>query len=1848
MNDKTTYRMTTLDYTKRHHLNLIPGFILMVILLLGSTGLYAQQGNASNFSIYGDLYSGYPTPQSTYSDDWFQGWITITDPSTGVSTRVRTAGNGMIDESQATKFYDSTYAKRNNAFTARSPYDQYKELNGFLLYDAVYGRDHVNFGSATGGRDKSAFKGSSGKYTDPPSSAWDLGTDETISGSFDLVDVYAHLRRQGVTVGSNMWLMLGASTFDVTGEHYVDFELYASPIALNADKSKFINSGPANKGGHTPWTFDASGNVTASGDMLAGFKFYNNFVDDVELKIWVSKNTYDNINPVNFNFINFDAGNQNHGYATIEMITSDVKSSAVGLSGVKGPPWGTFRNGPGDPYVTTYAYGSFAEVGINLSTLGLDPSLSTGNPCDAPFTKLLVKSKSSNSLNATLKDFAGPYNFLGSSVVDTQIAKSKPAFNCTVNSIDLSPKNPQSGSYYYWSTVDGEFSNGTKMVVGENATATMPGTYRLAAAPLEGCTESFDEIRIYAEPCANDDTVKTPQNKSIIIDVLANDEDLDGDLDPTSVTKASLEQAKNGTVVINPSTGSISYTPDPNFYGVDYFQYKVFDETPNGTPHHGPYSDIALVTVYVQKDTDGDEVADVDDLDDDNDGIPDTMEFQCAPKPNLILNPDFESPNITSSGLDGGPSDVVPTYRVWKGEDTNIPNWISADNATHYLELWQNDYDNSNEIDEGYGAASGTQFVEVTASSPLGLYQDFITNPGDVLRVSFAHRNRSGENDIIDVLMGPPGSATLQTRKTSDPDFKWKEHVGYYTVPENQTRTRIWFRSNFGSNFIDNVQVTVVDACYDFDGDHIPNHLDLDSDNDGIPDVREAGLIDTNNDGLVDTNDYGNNGLANNVETSPDSGIINYTILNTDAATDVDPGFNLYDFLDLDSDNDGLSDTTEAFSNNPSYNDYKSDGKIDGFVDTNRNGWHDAIDDETTFPGPVNSDYDALPDYRDLDSDGDGIPDTREANFDAPDTDFDGIVGTGIPADDNANGLANSNDIYFADNVIGGTGFNNDFDNDGLANHLDIDSDNDGIVDNTEGQGTFSYIAPDFEDTDGDGIDDAYDVNNGGSGIGKINTDSDTYPDYLDPNTDDDGEWDLVENHFNNGPNDQPSDVALDVNNNVTGNGRPDGMVDPGTDADGDGLADIFENVSGTNNQDNSTNGGQNAMTQPDLEFPGNDRDWREIVRNDIDNDGISDLNDLDDDNDGILDIVEGGGDADGDGVPFYLDENDNDDTILASNEPNILNDIDGDGLQNSFDLDSDGDGIPDHIEASSLLKNKDQDGNGMPGTGLLTSAEVDAQGVPLLVTNTSPYDYGRYGVDPLDTDGDGYYDFMDLDSDNDGISDVIEAGGIDTDGNGKFGTGNGSDVDVDGLNDALDTVSNNDNPDTNFNELGIPMSGTPLTLDSNGAHRVKDSDNDSIPDNLDLDSDNDTVPDNIEAQTTVGYVPFTATDTDKDGIVDNYDINQSANIIPVDTDGDGTPDYLDLDSDNEGQPDIVESNFDSYPHTGGRTDASVGINGLDDSFDGPAGDTYTDPNGKHDDSQTDNFPDNDADVLAGGDVDFRDDSFNDFDKDGIADSIDLDDDNDGILDTTESSNAYPPGISRDPLDDDDSDGIPNYMDEDFCPGGLNIHGICSGFDTDGDGFPNHLDLDSDDDGCSDAIEATATTEPTTEFQFPADKVGEYGIPDAVENPSNNRDINYTVKQTYSSTYDFLDNEVFVACKADLSIDKVANKSSVIIGEEVIFTITLTNSGPFSVSKVKVKDELPEGLIYISNNPSAGEYDNVTGIWDLTGVLLGPDAHEETLEITAKIGPNCETIINTAEVLYSERVDPDSIPNNNK
>jgi len=77
-----------------------------------------------------------------------------------------------------------------------------------------------------------------------------------------------------------------------------------------------------------------------------------------------------------------------------------------------------------------------------------------------------------------------------------------------------------------------------------------------------------------APPTAVDDSVTTNEETPVTFDVLTNDSDVDGNLNPASVTVVS--SPSNGALVHN-GNGSFTYTPAAGFSGVDSFVYEVCD-----------------------------------------------------------------------------------------------------------------------------------------------------------------------------------------------------------------------------------------------------------------------------------------------------------------------------------------------------------------------------------------------------------------------------------------------------------------------------------------------------------------------------------------------------------------------------------------------------------------------------------------------------------------------------------------------------------------------------------------------------------------------------------------------------------------------------------------------------------------------------------------------------------------------------------------------------------------------------------------------------------------------------------------------------------------------------------------------------------------------------------------------------------------------------------------------------------------------------------------------------------------------------------------------------------------------
>ena len=147
------------------------------------------------------------------------------------------------------------------------------------------------------------------------------------------------------------------------------------------------------------------------------------------------------------------------------------------------------------------------------------------------------------------------------------------------------------------------------------------------------------------------------------------------------------------------------------------------------------------------------------------------------------------------------------------------------------------------------------------------------------------------------------------------------------------------------------------------DGDSKPNPYDLDSDGDGITDVKEAQFTDANWDGWVD------GAINTNGRNTSLAALGSLTIPNTDGVGRANP-------YDIDSDDDGIPDNVEGLTT--------IGYLLPAAVDTDGDGIDNSYDNYNGFGGDgihvVNTDGDLLPDYLDADTDGDGLIDRIEGN----------------------------------------------------------------------------------------------------------------------------------------------------------------------------------------------------------------------------------------------------------------------------------------------------------------------------------------------------------------------------------------------------------------------------------------------------------------------------------------------------------------------------------------------------------------------------------------------------------------------------------------------------------------------------------------------------------------------------------------------------------------------------------------------------------------------------------------------------------------------------------------------------
>ncbi|MCL1099675.1 thrombospondin type 3 repeat-containing protein, partial [Shewanella gelidii] len=563
------------------------------------------------------------------------------------------------------------------------------------------------------------------------------------------------------------------------------------------------------------------------------------------------------------------------------------------------------------------------------------------------------------------------------------------------------------------------------------------------------------------------------------------------------------------------------------------------------------------------------------------------------------------------------------------------------------------------------------------------------------------------------------------------------------------------------------------DETIDTDGDGTGNNADLDDDNDGLTDELELLTgsdplnADSDGDGVFDGADVApmdpsqrfdsdSDGIANSIDNCPL--IANFYQVNSD-----DDSFG--DVCDLDDDNDGVLDGDD---------DYPLDPNLSENNDVDNDGWpaeQDVDDNDPSQPGTIfiDSDQDGVGDTTDPDDDNDGVPDVDDQlpldPFEWLDTDGDGI-GNNADTDDDGDGIPDIADAFPLN-----ANEDMDTDGDGIGDNVDTDDDGDGVIDT---QDAFPLNPNESVDTDGDGTGNNADTDDDGDGV--IDT-QDAFPLNSNESVDTDGDG-TGNNADTDDDGDGVADTqdAFPLNANESMDTDGDGIGNNAdNDDDGDGVADNQDAFPVNANESVDTDGdgiGNNADTDDDGDGVVDTQDAFPLNANesvDTDGDGIGNNADTDDDGDGVSDTQDAfplnaneSVDTDGDGFGNNADTDDDGDGVADAQDAFPLDanesvDTDGDGIGNNADTDDDGDGVSDMQDAFPLDDSESVDTDG-DGIGNNADTDDDGDGVAD-AQDAFPLDANE----SVDTDGDGVGDNADafpndelewLDTDGDGIGD--------------------------------------------------------------------------------------------------------------------------------------------------------------------------------------------------------------------------------------------------------------------------------------------------------------------------------------------------------------------------------------------------------------------------------------------------------------------------------------------------------------
>jgi len=358
-------------------------------------------------------------------------------------------------------------------------------------------------------------------------------------------------------------------------------------------------------------------------------------------------------------------------------------------------------------------------------------------------------------------------------------------------------------------------------------------------------------------PDAVDDSFEVPPGNSVSIQLSLFDNDSEPDGEDFFIE--SVVQPTTGSVVIDDAdNGLVTYTYSGGalFTGIS-FDYTITDSTVSICPALGK-SDTATVFIDPQPDTDGDLVADISDLDDDNDGILDSVECPNAYQVLWVTQdaPETEEQNtidkLTALGYNvtvvddnvGGDANNYAVTFIYEDANSgtafaNVANLVTTTNGVITSETYLHD----EIIGANQGVTTSSNVVNITDNTHP-ITQGLALGNYDIANASYRANSM-----VSGTVLGlhPNGEKAIVVWEPGDALDSGIAAGRRAIVPH--ANDGLGGFNSAGEDLLVNAIIWV--ATRDTDKDGIADCLDSDSDNDGCGDADEA-YGDTNSD--VDDN----------------------------------------------------------------------------------------------------------------------------------------------------------------------------------------------------------------------------------------------------------------------------------------------------------------------------------------------------------------------------------------------------------------------------------------------------------------------------------------------------------------------------------------------------------------------------------------------------------------------------------------------------------------------------------------------------------------------------------------------------------------------------------------------------------------------------------------------------------------------------------------------------------------------------------------------------------------------------------------------------------------------------------